>query len=474
MPRLDPLRRTISVTEEQLELLRVVFNEQIDGHWAGLAGLRDSGLITAEGSVHRLVGDLINAMRRPLLELWVERLCQSGATVSHVVVRNDGTLWFTDPRPGGGPEDEVVFVKDELSQLLPILARLVGVRGSTPPDWAMPVAVNLTSVASVLAAFSAESESHGTARMSGGRWDDVRTVAIARLEEFFGDMPADQRPTWVAVLATLENTCRVTCAWGPETRHSRGLTVWDCSPGWSWIGNSPAEPSPEHVDELHATFTPVNDDDLWGAFAGLLPSRAELTDLGADLSVVKVAHQLDDLRRKAGASMPADGRPHCPGAAELATLHYEHGPFSPEPWQSFSDWIETIGARALALFSRLEGQGQLIETGIQAFLEYQVGLKAGRRSWLGTANVGKARAYDLFFKVNCRWGEKGAAHLKGSSPMALQTHWLRKGMAAVDSFYLARQRTLFAPGVAAPRLRPQADEAAARLAAARHHDPEYR
>ena len=276
MPSLDTLRRRISVTERQLELLRLYSNDEISrdseaSRAADLETLTAAGLITADGAVHRLVADLAAAMTQPLLELWVETMSRQGPTVSHVVVRGDEDLWYTDPWPGAGDGDEVVFVKDELPQLLWVLARLVGFRRSTPPEVARPVTARLGTVASLLAAFSAE---------TGGGWDDVRTVAIAGLDDLFGAMSPDQREMWIAVLATLEGTWRITCAWGPETRHSRGLAVWDCGAGGFWVRTTPAEPlhAEDITPDAEATFVPTSGGDLWKAFAELLPSKAELTE----------------------------------------------------------------------------------------------------------------------------------------------------------------------------------------------------
>jgi hypothetical protein len=272
MPTLDTLRRRISVTEEQLEVLRLVSNGELTHLSDATAPLVAAGLINADGSVHRLVADLADAMTRPLLELWIETMSQGGPTVSHIVVRGDEDLWYTDPWPGAADSDEVVFVKDELPQLLWIVARLVGFRRSTPPTAARPVTARLGTVASLLAAFSAE---------AGGAWDDVRTVAIAKLDELFGELSPEQREMWIAVLATLEGTWRVTCAWGPETHHSRGLAVWDCGSGGFWVRTTPAEPLlPEQITpDAEATFAPLSGGDLWKAFAEVLPSKAELTEV---------------------------------------------------------------------------------------------------------------------------------------------------------------------------------------------------
>ena len=274
MPTLDPLRRRISVSEADLEHLRRHSNGETTPdddpeQAAALAALTGAGLITTDGAVHRLVADLATAMSQPLLELWIETMSQRGPTVSHIVVRGDEDLWYTDPWPGAADTDEVVFVKDELPQLLWIIARLVGFRRSTPPDPARPVTARLGTVASLLAAFSAQ---------AGESWDDVRTVAIARVDEIFGAMSPEQREMWIAVLATLEGTWRVTCAWGPETRHSRGLAVWDCGSGGFWVRTTPAEPllAEDITPDAEATLVPTSGGDLWKAFAELLPSKAEL------------------------------------------------------------------------------------------------------------------------------------------------------------------------------------------------------
>jgi hypothetical protein len=288
MPTVDPLRRRISLTEEQLELLRLYSNGEIgrdaDADQASVLGaLIDAGLITKDGTVHRLVADLAGAMTQPVLELWIETMSQQGPAVSHIVVRGDEDLWYTDPWPGAADSDEVVFVKDELPQLLWIVARLVGFRRSTPPEVARPVTARLSTVASLLAAFSAEAQPRGseaTDRRTEGAWDDIRTVAIAKLDEIFGAMSAEQREMWIAVLATLEGTWRVTCAWGPETRHARGLAVWDCGAGGFWVRTTPVEPLlPEQITpDAEATFAPISGGDLWKSFAALLPSKAELTE----------------------------------------------------------------------------------------------------------------------------------------------------------------------------------------------------
>jgi hypothetical protein len=259
------------VSEDQLEVLRLVSNGEAGSeHRETIDELTSAGLIVG-GSIHPLVADLAAAMTQPLLELWVEAMGPQGPTLSHIVVRGDEDLWYTDPWPG--ERDEVVFVKDELPQLIWVVARLVGLRRSTPPQVARPVTAGLSTVASLMAALSAG---------GGADWDDVRTVTVARLDDLFGELSPEQREMWIAVVATLEGTWRVTCAWGPDSpdgAHARGLAVWDCGPGGYWLRTSPLEPlrAEDIGPGTEATFTPTSAGDLWKAFAGLLPSKAELT-----------------------------------------------------------------------------------------------------------------------------------------------------------------------------------------------------
>ena len=163
----------------------------------------------------------------------------------------------------------------------------------------------------------------------------------------------------------------------------------------------------------------------------------------------------DELRQMAGGSMPVDEQLYALEAAEVAKSKGEPGLLDWDGSQNFSDWIEKVEARALAHLPLLGDKGELIEKGIHAFGEYQDLLQAGGLAALATANLSKTQAYSLLFKVTSRWGETGATALEGRG-MALQAQWLRKGIAAVDSFYLAGRRTLFAPGTSMPWLKAQA------------------
>lgn len=163
----------------------------------------------------------------------------------------------------------------------------------------------------------------------------------------------------------------------------------------------------------------------------------------------------DELRQMAGGSMPVDEQLYTLEAAEVARRQGEKGILDWDGSQNFSDWIEKVEARALAHLPLLNDKGELIEKGIHAFDEYQDLLKAGGMASLAVANLSKTQAYSLLFKVTSRWGEAGATALEGRN-MALRAEWLRKGIAAVDSFYLAGKRTLFAPGTSMPWLKAQA------------------
>ena len=250
MAGVDSARRRLSMSEGQLEVLRLISNgETRSEHQEAIEELTSAGLVVG-GSIHPLVADLAAAMARPLLELWVEVMGPQGPTLSHIVVRGDEDLWYTDPWPGD--RDEVVFVKDELPQLIWIVARLVGLRRSTSPQVARPVTAELGTVASL----------HGRAvRRRWGRLGRRPHRAVARLDDLFGELTPEQREMWIAVVATLQGTWRVTCAWGPDSpdgAHARGLAVWDCGPGGYWVRTTPAEPlrAEDITPDAEATFTP--------------------------------------------------------------------------------------------------------------------------------------------------------------------------------------------------------------------------
>ena len=270
MPALDTLRRRISISDEQLEVLRLhTAGQAWEQHASELTHLVTAGLIDTDGEVHPLVLDMVLAYAQPLLELWVETSGPQGIALSHLVVRGDETVWYSDPWPGE-VDGERLYVRDELPQIIWILARLVGWRRATPPKGTTPITTSLGRVAGLMAAFALE---------DGASWQDTRTVAIARADELLGELDPEQRRLWIAVLAHLEGSWRVTAAWGPKPEHSRALAVWDCGGGGFWVRTTPAEPITEstRLDEV-ATFVPTSAADVWSALTDLLPSKAELLD----------------------------------------------------------------------------------------------------------------------------------------------------------------------------------------------------
>lgn len=161
------------------------------------------------------------------------------------------------------------------------------------------------------------------------------------------------------------------------------------------------------------------------------------------------------LAQMAGGSMPVDEQLYTLEAAEKAKAKGEPGILDWDDSQNFSDWIEKVEARALEHLPLLDDKGELIEKGIHAFDEYQDLLKAGGMASMAVTNLGKTQGYSLLFKLTSRWGEAGAAALDARGA-ALSAEWLRKGIAAVDGFYLSGKRTLFAPGTTLPWLKAQA------------------
>ena len=163
----------------------------------------------------------------------------------------------------------------------------------------------------------------------------------------------------------------------------------------------------------------------------------------------------DELKQMAGGAMPVDEQLYTLEAAEIAKAKGAKGILDWDGSENFSDWIEKVEARALAHLPLLNDKGELIQKGIHAFDEYQDLLKAGGMASVAVTNLSKTQAYSLLFKVTSRWGERGAVALEARQ-WALTAEWLRKGIKAVDDFYLAGKRTLYAPGTTLPWLKAQA------------------
>lgn len=269
MPHLDPVRHRISVSADDLEVLRQAsVGEDVSDRQARVEALTGAGLISADGVVEPLVLDLARCMMQPLLQLWVEASGVRGVTVSHIVVAGDETVWFTDPWPGT-ENGELTYVQDEMPMLPWIVAGQVGFRRATPPEGVEPITMRLITMATLLSAFSGD---------QGVAWEDARTIFIAKSEEFLSDLPQRQQELAIAVLASLETTWRVTCAWGPGVEHARGLAAWYCGDGAYWVRTDPPEPLlPEQVTEdAMATFTPMAGGQVWEQLIDLIPSKTEL------------------------------------------------------------------------------------------------------------------------------------------------------------------------------------------------------
>lgn len=269
MPSLDPVRHRISISADDLELLRLVSaGEETAGERARVEALTRAGLITDAGTVEPLVLDLARSMVEPLLQLFVESSGSRGVTIAHVVVNGDETVWFTDPWPETAGE-ELVYVQDELPMLPWVIARLVGFKRATPPAGAEPITMRLVTMATLLAGLSGE---------QGVGWEDARSIFIAKAEEFLEELPRRHQDLAVAILATLQSTWRVSCVWGPGPEHARGLAAWYCGDGGYWVRTDPREPLlPEQVTEdAMATFAPMTGGEVWEGLIDLIPGKDEL------------------------------------------------------------------------------------------------------------------------------------------------------------------------------------------------------
>jgi hypothetical protein len=162
------------------------------------------------------------------------------------------------------------------------------------------------------------------------------------------------------------------------------------------------------------------------------------------------------LRRLAGGTRPIDEQFHTLEAAGKSKMLGDGpGLLDWDGSRNFSDWIEKVEARALSHLPLLEDKGELIQQGIHAFDEYQSLLQAGGMASLAVADLSRTQGHSLLFRITGRRGETGATDLEGRT-MALRAHWLRRGITAVDGFYLSGKRTLFAPGTSMPWLKAQA------------------
>ena len=266
MARLDSVRERIAVSEQELEALRRASSgEPVDDD--DRRALVDAGLLTADGALAPLVADLVTVATGPMLECLVEAFGPQGPTLARVVIREE-TVWYTDPWPQDDLDGAVVHHRDELPQILWILARLVGLRRRQVPAAAQAFTVPLSAVDAVIQ----------TMALGEDQWEPARTVATARFEEFFAEVGDPDRTMLMATLSYLESAVRLTVAWGPGEDDARGIALWNCGPGGWWQRTAPVEPiRPGTVTpQTPATFVPIAAGDVWTALAGLLPTSAEL------------------------------------------------------------------------------------------------------------------------------------------------------------------------------------------------------
>jgi hypothetical protein len=268
--RVDAVRHRISITDDELEQLRRVSNgEAVDD--AVRRQLADDGLADGDGTVLPLVLDLALTRAEPMIHCVVETAGPQGPQAAIVSVREE-TVWYTDPWPQDEPDGPTAYHRDELPQLLWVLARLVGLRRHEVPAVARPFTVPLSAVDAVVQ----------TMALGERAWEPARTVATARLQQLFGEVDEADRGMLLATLSYLEASARVTVVWGPDPQTDcRGLALWACGPGGYWLRTAPAEPVTAEAitPETLATFEPVTGAQVWEALAALLPSSAELRAL---------------------------------------------------------------------------------------------------------------------------------------------------------------------------------------------------
>lgn len=270
MARLDTVRHRIELSEHEFETLRLVHNGE-DADAATRRSLEEAGLVDPEGQISPLVLDLVQTVSEPMIECAVETAGPQGPQHAVLAVREE-TIWYTDPWPQDGPDSPTVYSRDELPQLLWVLARLVGLRRHEVPRAAVPFTVPLRSIDAVVQTMS----------LSEGEWEPARTVATAQLDRFFGEIAESDRLMLMATLSHLESTARVTMVWGPDvSTDARGVALWNCGDGGYWVRSAPAEPltAQDITPDTLATFRPLSAGEVWRALADLLPSSAELRAL---------------------------------------------------------------------------------------------------------------------------------------------------------------------------------------------------
>lgn len=238
-----------------------------DAGRAAAQELRDAGLITGP-LLHPLLVDHVRVMTFPALQLAVEVHGPQGDSVANVVV-SGRDVWASDPWPSDGRDGAVAWTRSEVPTLLWDLARLVGLRTTAVPADAVPLRADLGSVDGLLSVL---------AQVPPEERERARLAVLARSGEHLAHLPGEARVRWTALLATLQSSWRISCAWGGVRGDVRSLAVLDCGDEGYWQRVEPTDALA--AEDLVATtpvhLEPVDAARLWQAVSDLLPSSAEL------------------------------------------------------------------------------------------------------------------------------------------------------------------------------------------------------
>lgn len=272
LPVLDAPRRRLRLAPVHLAVLRGLLDQPgpvaVDGPPEDLARaeqeLQQAGVLLGE-HVHPLALDLLRTLLLPTLQLAVEVVGPDGASLADVVV-SGLDVWSTDPWPGQGPDDAVVWTRSELPSLLWELSRLVGLRSAPVPADAAPLHADLASVDGVLSVLLGADPDRPLPAL---------TTVLAQSEQVLGHLPAADRVRWTALLASWQGSWRVSVAWGDR---QRSLSVLDAGPEGYWRREEPRDPLADDALDPAAPVLlhPVGPEQLWRDLGALLPSSAEL------------------------------------------------------------------------------------------------------------------------------------------------------------------------------------------------------
>jgi hypothetical protein len=266
---LDEARGRLRLTSAQLDALGLAARQDPADDAAAAGATRElqaAGVLDEQRRLHPLAAELAYAASVPLIRFLVEATGPQGTAVSHVLVAGEA-VWSSEPWPGEGPDQPVVYQRSELPTVVWDLGRLVGLhRAQVPPD-AVPASVPVEVADSVLSLA-------GTGPQD---WDEVRTVTLARGRELWPGFQGADLDRWLALVASLRSWWRITAGWG-EPGEGRWLSVLDCGPEgyWRWDIPDQAGDGEDVVASTTTRLVPVSGGDLWSQIQGLLPDAAEL------------------------------------------------------------------------------------------------------------------------------------------------------------------------------------------------------